>query len=112
MKIAIPTNDGLTIITQVNPDSSYLVLTLELEEVVNQEMRKMNSRSNSGSENPFEIIEDCNVIIVKAIPEKFVPLLEEQEKTIVRTKETIITRAFMQYLGSVYKMESNLCCCP
>ena len=112
MKIAIPTNDGLTIITQVNPDSSYLVLTLELGEIVNQEMRKMNLKPNSGSENPFEIIEDCNVIIAKGIPEELVRLLEEQEKAIVRTKETIIISAFMQYMGSVYKMESNLCCCP
>lgn len=112
MKIAIPTNDGLLISTQLNTASDYLVLTIELGEIMNQEMRKMNLKSNSGSENPFEIIRDCNVIIAKGIPEELIPVLERQGKVIVKTKETIITSAFIQYLGTVYKNESNLCCCP
>lgn len=112
MKIAIPTNDGLTICALLEPDSSYLVLTLELGEIVHQEMRKRNLPTTSGTRTSLETLNDCSVIIARGIPEDLVSLLQQQEKVMVRTEETIITSAFMQYMGSAYKNESNLCCCP
>ena len=39
MKIAIPTNDGLTLSPRINEETSYLVFTLEFGEITYQEKR-------------------------------------------------------------------------
>jgi predicted Fe-Mo cluster-binding NifX family protein len=113
MKIAIPTDDGLTLAPQFTPSMAYLVLTLELGEIVHQEMRWNNPKKSPVSEiPPFHTIRDCSVVIVREIGAGPADVLKSQEKEIIRTNETIITSAFMHYLGSSYKKESNTCCCP
>jgi len=113
MKIAIPTDDGLTLATQFNTALAYLVLTLELGEIVHQEKRLNNANEASVKEMPtFDMIRDCEVVIVREIGEGPAGLLKSQDKEIIRTNETIITSAIMHYLGSAYIKESNTCCCP
>ena len=113
MKIAIPTDDGLTLATQFNTALAYLVLTVELGEIVHQEKRLNNTNNVSVKEmTTFDMIRDCDVVIVREIGVVPTNILKSQDKEIIRTNETIITSAIMHYLGSAYKKESNTCCCP
>ncbi len=113
MKIAIPTDDGLTLALQIDTALAYLVLTVELGEIVYQEKRLNNAKEVSVSEIPvFDMISDCNVVFVREIGAGPADVLKLQGKEIIRTNETIITSAFMHYLESSYKKESNTCCCP
>jgi predicted Fe-Mo cluster-binding NifX family protein len=113
MKIAIPTDDGLTLARQFNPVLAYLVLTIELGEIVHQEMRWNKVMGSSVSEFPtFHTIHDCNAVIVRKIGEGSAEILKSQGKEISLTTETIITSALIHYLESSFQNESNTCCCP
>jgi predicted Fe-Mo cluster-binding NifX family protein len=113
MKIAIPTNDGLTLAIQVNTALAYLVLTVELGEIVHQEKRLNNTNNVSVKEmTSFDMIRDCEVVILREIMEEPSGILKSPGKEIIRSNETIITSAIMHYLRSAYIKESNTCCCP
>ena len=113
MKIAIPTDNGLTLTTQFNTALAYLVLTLELGEIVHQEKRMNNGKEALVSDtHAYDTISDCDVVIVREIGAIQAGVLRAMGKEIIRTNETIITSAFMHYLGSSYRKESNTCCCP
>jgi predicted Fe-Mo cluster-binding NifX family protein len=113
MKIAFPTDDGLTLAPQFSLALSYLVLTLELGEIVHQEKRLNNTRETAVSgKDAYDIINDCKVVIVREIGDEPAGVMKSQEKEIIRTSETIITSAFMHYMDSSYKKESNTFCCP
>jgi len=113
MKIAIPTDDGLFVSGNLNPDSTFLVITLELGEIIGQEMRsrKPGNTFNMKSK-PFQRINDCDVVIANEVGTGTAGVLVSLDKILVRTNETIVTSALMQYLDSAFKKESNTCCCP
>jgi predicted Fe-Mo cluster-binding NifX family protein len=113
MKIAIPTDDGLTLSKQFSPALAYLVLTVELGEIVHQEMRRNKIVDPTISEfSTFNTIRDCGVVMVKSIGQGPEEILRSQQKEIITTGETIVTSAVMHYLGSSLRKEANSCCCP
>ena len=110
MKIAIPTEDGLTI-GSYKPDSSFLILTLEFGEIINQEMKKNHLDGKLNTDNkPDTRLDDCSVIIARELGAA--TDMHKSAKEIIITKEPFITSAIIQYLESEYTKTSNVCCCP
>ena len=113
MKIAIPTNDGLTISHDFGQASGFLVLTLELGELVQEEMRwnKLNGIFGSG-DLKLNPISDCQSVLVNDISPVLTKMVAGQNKEIIHTGESIITNAYIQFLENTLRKEANTCCCP
>ena len=113
MKIAIPTNDGLNIEPVFEAARGILVITFELGEIVQEEMRwnKLQDMLTSG-EGFFCTCRDCDDILVNSISDRFESVLTAKGKIVQHTKETIITRALVQYMQEQLRREPDYCCCP
>ena len=113
MKIAIPTNDGLSISPDFGQAKGFLIVTSELGEITNEELRwnKLSDILCSG-DGFLTHVSDCQVIMVNHIGTTFSGLLNGEKKEIVRTEETIITNAYIRYLENTMRKEANTCCCP
>jgi predicted Fe-Mo cluster-binding NifX family protein len=113
MKIAIPTNDGLTIHPDFGNARGFLVLTVELGAITNEEMRfnPFTTKYFSAPEN-LDSIRDCQSVILNNINAGFNSLLSDQNKEIIWTKQTIITNACIHYLENNLLKASHTCCCP
>jgi len=113
MKIAIPTNDGLTLSPEFGQAKGFLVLTLELGTLINEEIRwNLLSDLLCSSDGILNPIADCQVVLVNNIGPLFSKLVSAQKKEIVRTEESIITNAYNHYLNTTLYNETNTCCCP
>jgi predicted Fe-Mo cluster-binding NifX family protein len=113
MKIAIPTEDGLTINQQMMPAKGFLVLTIQLGELIQQEMRwNLPNGLTTAEEKSFRNLADCDKVIVREIGynQRNDPRL--QKKEVITTEETIITNVLIQYLQNMVQKEANTCCCP
>ena|ERR1035438_164649 len=113
MKIAITTNDGLTVAQQFSSAKGFLVMTIQLGEIVQQEMRWNSANETSGSDDaPDSNLRDCDTVIVhnKGVNPKIYRL--SLQKEIIDTDETIISKALMKYLSKSLLKETNVCCCP
>ena len=113
MKIAITTNDGLSVAQQFSSAKGFLVMTIQLGEIVQQEMRWNSTTDTSGSNDaPDPNLMDCDTVIVhnKGINSKIYFL--SLQKEIIDTDETIISKALLKYLNKSLLKESNVCCCP
>jgi predicted Fe-Mo cluster-binding NifX family protein len=113
MKIAIPTDDGLTLAEKVRPAKGFLVVTVQLGEIVNQQLRwNLKNGVMTQEESLYGNLMDCDSIIVREIEEGQKDYLKSESKEVIPTREKIITCALMNYLNSSLRKESNTCCCP
>ncbi|MCX6245617.1 MAG: hypothetical protein NTU98_13065 [Bacteroidetes bacterium] len=113
MKIAIPTEDGLTISQNFATAKEYLVSTIQLGEIVRQEMR-LNSPAEimAVEEKTCRNIEDCEKVMVREIDPEQMDYLKIHKKEIIRTREANITEALIKFLDFSSHEETNTCCCP
>ena len=113
MKIAIPTNDGLTVSSEFGHAKGFLVMSLELGEIIQEEMR-WNKLSDiiCSSDGIFSIISDCQAVMVENMGPSFLKIAARHNKEIIRTHEPIITNAYIHYLENTLRKETNTCCCP
>jgi predicted Fe-Mo cluster-binding NifX family protein len=113
MKIAIPTSDGLTLSANFGQAKGFLILTLELGEIVKEEMRwnKLSDIlcSPDGILNP---ITDCQAVMANHVGNTVEGLLTGRNIDIFHTTESIITNAYVHFLESKVRKEANTCCCP
>jgi predicted Fe-Mo cluster-binding NifX family protein len=113
MKIAIPTEDGLTISRNFSAAREYLVSTIQLGEIVHQEIR-----INKPGEMIVPVektccnIEDCDKVMIREINPEQMDYLENNKKEIIKTREEIITEALIKFLEFSSHEETNKCCCP
>jgi hypothetical protein len=113
MKLAIPTEDGLTIRQQFSPLRGFLISTIELGEIVGQEMREMVTGEIKASEERwYHHLEDCEKVMVREIDQEHLNVLKNHRKEVITTGETIITTALIKFLNSSLQNETNKCCCP
>jgi predicted Fe-Mo cluster-binding NifX family protein len=113
MKVAIPTDDGLTVNEQFAPTGSFLVSTLQFGEVVEQEMLwAANGEVITSTGGPFKNLLECDTVIVRGIDSTQKNFLQSQNIVVVNTEETIIMKVLMNYLTTVMKKETDTCCCP
>ncbi|MEI7726619.1 MAG: hypothetical protein WCK09_16035 [Bacteroidota bacterium] len=113
MKMAIPTNDGLTLSPDLGQSNGFLILTLELGEITHEEMR-WNKLSDivCASDALLTNIGDCQAIMINDNSTAFNGPASIQKKEIIRTGESIITNAWVHYLENTLRNEANTCCCP
>jgi predicted Fe-Mo cluster-binding NifX family protein len=113
MKIAIPTNDGLTISPDFGQAKGFLILTSELGVISSEELRWNKLSDILCSEDGYlSPITDCQVVMVNKIGPTFSGLITGQKKEIVSTDDSIITNAYIHYLENTLQKEANTCCCP
>ncbi len=113
MKIAIPTEDGLTISQNFATAKEYLVSTIKLGEIVFQEVRlNPPGEIRASLERNYHGIEDCEKVIVREIDPKEMVYLKNHEKEIIKTREANITAALIKFLDFSAHEETNTCCCP
>ena len=113
MKIAVPTHDGLKIATDFGLADSFLVVTIEAEEIVAEELRRntLNTYFQKGK-GPLALIHDCMTVIVNKVDMAFCELIRENHMSCIETEETLVTNAILHYLENEYRKEANTCCCP
>jgi predicted Fe-Mo cluster-binding NifX family protein len=113
MKIAIPTNDGFTVAQQFRSAKGFLVMTIQLGEIVMQEMRWNLPGDAVASNNVCNSnLSDCESLIIHKGGRNSGIYLQSLQKEIIETDETIITKALLQYLNKSLLKETNVCCCP
>lgn len=113
MKIGIPTNDGLTLSPDFGEAKGFLILTIELGEIVKEEMRwNKLSIILCSPEGYLHHIHDCQAVMLMNIGDTYKDILTGRQKEIIRTREPIITNAWFHYLGSILHKEANTLCCP
>jgi predicted Fe-Mo cluster-binding NifX family protein len=110
MKIAIPTNDGLLVIPEFSHFKGFLVVTLNLGEIISEEFRE---KTNGSPDRSYLTgIRDCGIVMARLIDAEERKRLEENGKKVVITRESIITRAIIEFINADLVRETNTCCCP
>jgi predicted Fe-Mo cluster-binding NifX family protein len=113
MKIAIPTEDGLTVNQYFTPVRGFLVSTIQFGEVVKQEMRwNPDTEIMASEDRSYQNLFDCEKVIVREIDFNQRNYLQSQKKEVIKTEEPIITNVLMQYLSTSLQKEANTCCSP
>jgi predicted Fe-Mo cluster-binding NifX family protein len=113
MKIAIPTEDGFTINEHFMPAKGFLLTTIELGEIIRQEMR-WNSHGDihTTEDESYINLADSAIVIVRGIDYIQSNYLKLHKKEVIISKEKMITNVLMHYLQTSLQKESNTCCCP
>jgi predicted Fe-Mo cluster-binding NifX family protein len=113
MKFAIPTNDGLNLCHDFGQAKGFLILTYELGEITGEEMRWNRLSDVLCSPDGFLTpMVDCDAIMVNEIGPTYTRLVKERSTEIIRTKESIITNAWIHYHENSLLREADTCCCP
>ena len=113
MIIAIPTEDGFTINQHFTPNNGFLVSIIQFGEIVKQEMRwNLNPGIPTSEDESYKTLADCDKVIVREIGLNQSDLLQLQKIDVIKTDETMIMKALMQYMRTVMQKESDTCCCP
>jgi predicted Fe-Mo cluster-binding NifX family protein len=112
MKIAISTNNGIRMAPAFETSRGFMVLTLKLGEIVEEEMRPFRNPGNEVSGDLISQVSDCSTVIVRNITENSMQFLCENKIAVHRTKEEIITNVIVHYLEHQYREASNTCTCP
>ena len=113
MKIAIPTNNGLTIASGIIEAKGFLVLTVEKNIIIQEDLR-WNDQGAKKNDNKIIIdkITDCDFVIVNELDKCPKEELIKMKKEYTMTRETIIINAFVEFLNETLRKEANYCCCP
>lgn len=113
MKVAVPTRDGLQIATDFSQADSFLVVTIQAEEVTGEELRKnsMHTFLEKGK-GPLALIGDCSAVVVNKVDRFFYELIRKNHMECIETGEILITNALLHYLENEYRKESDTCCSP
>ena len=113
MKIAIPTNDGLTVASEFMNAGECMVLTVSADKIVNEEIRRsLQDYTNLSKGQKIMMIDDCEFVVLN---EADTVLCDEFSKSgieTVMTKEGIILNVVMEFVNDPHRKESNYCCCP
>jgi predicted Fe-Mo cluster-binding NifX family protein len=112
MKIAIPTNDCLMIAPVFETSDEFLILTIMLGEIVEEEIRQRQEPGKIDPDQIFPQLLDCSLIVVREISESSAQYFRSKSIRIMRTEEEIITSIVVHYLEHEYRDASNTCCCP
>jgi predicted Fe-Mo cluster-binding NifX family protein len=112
MKIAIPTKDGLMIAPAFETADEFLILTIVLGEIVEEEIRRRQEPGKIDLDQTFSQLLDCSLIVIREISESSANYFRSRSIRIMRTEEEIITSIIVHYLEHEYRDASNTCCCP
>ena len=110
MKIAIPTDDGIHINSEMSA-KGFTVFTVELGEITGEEIRWNKATDDTSKQDGLQnAIDDCPVVLVNNTNGDIARTLNG--KQIIPVKGTIITKAIWNYIAETTRKEANYCCCP
>ena len=102
MKIAIPTDDELTVRARFSSSRGFLVVTAKSGKIVHEEMRwNLLSEMMTSMHGYFYNLTDCDAVIVKEIGDRHQELLLSMKKNVARTRQTEIHKAIQEYLVKI-----------
>jgi hypothetical protein len=104
IKIALPTDDGLLIGQKFMGARGFLVATVEGGKILHQEVRwNLISEILTSDYGFLYNLEDCDMVIVNEIGGCNRERLMALSKKIIRTDQTEIPKALIQFLDSIPK---------
>jgi len=102
IKIAVPTDDGLSIGQQFRCSRGFLVATVKEGKIVHEEMRwNLLSEIMTSEYGFFYNLVDCDIVIVNEIGNGQLELLHAIKVESVQTDQTEILKAFSTYLDKL-----------
>jgi len=102
MKIAVPTDDGEIISKDFSRSRGFVVATVNDSGIIRREMRwNLLSEMMTSESGYLYNLCDCNAVIVKEIGSCHYKRLETEKKKVVRTKDTLVSMAFSNYLEKI-----------
>jgi len=113
MKLAIPTDDGLTLSDDIGSARGFLIINVQLGEIVHEELRWVKPLDNLRPPERFpDTLRDCQAVMVCNSGNSPSGVQKDTDLAVILTGETIITNAYIQFLNNSYREEANTCCCP
>jgi predicted Fe-Mo cluster-binding NifX family protein len=112
MKIAISTNDGLSMAPDFEHSERFLIMTIVLGEIVDQEMRHSHGSGKAHLEKTVTALSDCSGLIVRNISDASAQFLTDNGIPVISPEAEIITNVIVKYLERGYRVASDTCCCP
>ena len=106
IKIAIPTDDGETIVRQFGVSRGFLVLTVDDSGILAREMRwnLLSAILTSDLGSHYNLF-DCDAVLVNEIGSCQYRHLEAEKIKILRTSQKLIEKAVNAYLRSQMSLE-------
>jgi predicted Fe-Mo cluster-binding NifX family protein len=105
MKIAIESNDGLTIKSPFLPTNGYVVYDVDESEIVGSEYRKKNQRGKvTNGEKTFissnidPLLKDCSAVITRGMDRNNLDVFKKEGKDVFITFKTSTKDAVRLYL--------------
>jgi len=118
MKIAVPTDDIITVSDSLINARWIKIFTFQSEYVTGESILK-NPRNENGNSTSFQffthlgdLLSDCDAIIVHENDPVDSEILAKNQLHEVRTREEIITNAVIGYNARIVSYNSNRCCSP
>ena len=103
MKVAIPTDDGLIVRQHFRGSRAFIVATVKEGMIVHQDLRwNLLSEILTSEHGSFYNLVDCDILIVNEIGNCQREILKTIEKEIIHTDQTEISKAFVDFMESVY----------
>ena len=113
MKAAFPTNDGIMMATSFEQAKGFLILTIELGQVVKEEL--IWNRAGYVEDSPESYITpvcDCAAVFADTIPDSLKNALNKKDISLIQSRDSIITNAIVHYLEHEVSKAADYCCCP
>jgi hypothetical protein len=100
MKIAIPTNDGITITSSLEASGAFYVCTLKDGEIKKHELRKLKFSEIINFEDCFQDkVKDCQVLLFHEMDEDSNESLQQLEIRCIHTSENQIHSIVQRFLN-------------
>jgi len=111
MKIAFPTNDGVTIASHFRRSSEFKIFDIEGNKILRTELRPTGSLYSSSSnaykrssrehhqiqKDIIDVIEDCDRVMVNKIRKRHLSMLVAHNTVVDTTRERDINKAIKYY---------------
>ncbi len=112
MKIAIPTNNFISIADDIVNSVRIKIFYIEKNCITNEEFLESSFNNDIKETVLFLIKNSIATIMINEINNELEILLKENNINVVRSKDLLITNAITNYLKDSNLKESNYCCCP
>lgn len=112
MKIAISTDDKLHVSNQFCQSKFYKIFLIEKGTIVKEEFRDNYCPGKGSHSEVYNIIGDCNTIIATDFDAELNTFFKGRGCKVIRTNENIITKAVVNYVNEMNRIQSNYCCQP
>ena len=113
MKAAIPTNDGIIMANSFEQAKGFLILNIELGQVVKEELIWNKAGYITDSPEGFLVpVKECSAVFADSITDSLKTILKTKGIDLIQSKDSIITNVIIHYLEHEAGKAADYCCCP